>query len=123
MGGTTMGRWVWITLAALALPAGAAETKRPPNIVIIFADDLGYADLGCFGARAASTPNLDRMAREGARFTSFYVAQPVCSSSRVALLTGCYPNRLGIVGALNHTARHGIHDDETTIAEVLKSKK
>src|SRR5689334_20635602 len=101
-------RWVAVKLAALlcltclltALPQSAtAETVRPPNIVIIFTDDQGYGDVGCYGARGFTTPNLDRLARDGVRFTDFYVAQPVCSSSRTALLTGCYPNRLGIVGA------------------------
>ena len=74
--------------------------KNPPNVVLIYADDLGYADLGCFGAKGIATPNLDRMAAEGMRFTDFYVAQAVCSASRAALLTGCYPNRVGILGAL-----------------------
>src|SRR5512145_742809 len=72
---------------------------RPPNFVIIFADDLGYADIGSFGASGYKTPNLDRIAREGARLTDFYVAQAVCSASRAALLTGSYPNRIGIQGA------------------------
>ncbi|HKB39782.1 MAG TPA: sulfatase [Gemmataceae bacterium] len=107
--------------AAWAGPASAAP--RPPNVVIVFTDDQGYGDLGCYGAKDFQTPNLDRLAKEGVRFTDFYVAQPVCSSSRCALLTGCYPNRLGIVGALNPTARHGISDDERTIAQVLKTRK
>ncbi len=102
--------------------AAAAEPSRPPNIVIIFTDDQGYGDVGCYGAKGLTTPNLDRMAREGIRFTDFYVAQPVCSSSRTALLTGCYPNRLGIVGALGPKDRHGIHDDETTLGQLCKSR-
>jgi arylsulfatase A-like enzyme len=89
--------------------------------VVIFADDLGYGDLGCYGGKIA-TPNLDRMAREGRRFTDFYVAQPVCSASRAALLTGCYPNRIGILGALGPAASHGISDKEMTIADVLKTR-
>ena len=88
----------------------ASEDSRPPNIVIIFTDDQGYGDVGCYGAKGFTTPNLDQMARDGIRFTDFYVAQPVCSSSRTALITGCYPNRLGIVGALGPKDRHGIHD-------------
>ena len=72
-----------------------AAVERP-NIVIIYADDLGYGDLGCFGGKNVVTPNLDRLAREGRKFTNFHVAQAVCSASRTALLTGCYPNRLGI---------------------------
>ncbi len=101
---------------------GLQAAQRPPNIVIIYADDLGYADIGSFGAVGYKTPNLDRMAREGIRLTSFYVAQAVCSASRTALLTGCYPNRVGIQGALDHRAQYGINDDEVTIAEVLKPK-
>lgn len=100
----------------------AEENNSPPNIIVIFADDLGYGDLSCYGATGWQTPNLDQLALNGVRFTDFYVAQPVCSASRTALLTGCYPNRLGIHGALGPQARHGIHQDETTIAEVLKQK-
>lgn len=107
---------------ALASQADADQPGRRPNVVIVFADDLGYGDLGCFGARNWQTPHLDRVAREGIRFTSFYTAQPVCSASRAALLTGCYPNRLGIHGALSPGSRHGIHADETTLAEVLKQR-
>src|SRR5262249_59937940 len=86
----------------------AEPIDRPPNIVIIFADDLGYGDLGCYGAKNIRTPNLDRMASEGMRFTDFYVAQAVCSASRTALLTGCYPNRVGILGALGPASKVGI---------------
>lgn len=96
---------------------------RPPNIVLIYCDDLGYADVGCFGAPPGiETPNIDKLAREGIRFTSFRVAQAVCSASRAALLTGCYPNRVGIAGALDHRARIGLNPDETTLAEVLKPR-
>lgn len=108
-------------LAALALlPLRAAE--RLPNVVVIFADDLGYADVGVFGAKGYRTPHLDSLAREGVKFTSFHVAQAVCSASRAALLTGCYPNRIGIHGALSPGATHGIADAETTLAEVLKAR-
>lgn len=100
----------------------AFATERLPNIVIVFTDDQGYGDAGCFGGKGFTTPNLDQLAREGSRFTNFHVAQAVCSASRAGLLTGCYPNRIGIHGALGPSARHGIHDDETTIAEVLKQK-
>jgi arylsulfatase A len=110
------------TLTLFALSAPLAAAPAPPNIVLIFADDLGYADIGPFGATAYKTPNLDRLAREGRRFTSFYVAQPVCSASRAALLTGCYPNRIGIAGALGPKARVGLSSNEVTIAEVLKQK-
>ncbi len=96
--------------------------QQPPNIVIIFTDDQGYADVGVFGAEGFETPNLDRMAAEGTKFTDFYVAQPVCSASRAGLLTGCYPNRIGILGALGPNTKHGIHDDEMTLAEVVKQR-
>jgi arylsulfatase A len=104
----------------------AAVAQRLPNVIIVYADDLGYADIGSFStqqdAARPRTPNLDRMAAEGVRLTNFYAAQAVCSASRMALLTGAYPNRVGIQGALNHTATYGINPDETTIAEVLKSR-
>jgi arylsulfatase A len=93
-----------------------------PNIVIIFTDDQGYADVGCFGAEGFKTPHLDRMAKEGVTFRNFHVAQPVCSASRCALLTGCYPNRLGIHGALGPGTKVGISDGETTLAQLLKSR-
>src|SRR5438128_2799794 len=112
-----------LLLLLLALPpfAFADEPKRPPNFVFVYADDLGYGDLGCYGSKIP-TPNLDRMAKEGMRFTDFYVAQAVCSASRTALLTGCYPNRLGILGALGPNATHGIHDDEMTLGQLLKQR-
>ena len=105
--------------AATCLGQEKAATPRP-NFVIVYADDAGYADIGCFGAKGIQTPNLDRMAKDGRRFTSFCVAQGVCSASRTALLTGCYPNRVGILGALGPRANHGINDSEHTIAQVLK---
>jgi arylsulfatase len=101
---------------------GAGTEGLPPNVVIIFTDDLGYADAGCFGATGFETPNLDRMAREGLRLTQFYTAQPVCSASRAALLTGCYSNRVGIHEALMPNAATGLHPNETTIADLLKNK-
>ncbi len=100
----------------------ADQTGPTPNIVIVYTDDQGYEDVGCFGAPDIRTPNLDRMAAEGMRFTSFCVAQAVCSASRTALLTGCYPNRVGILGALGPRSRIGIHDDELTLAEVAKKR-
>lgn len=86
--------------AILALLALAPAELRP-NIVLIYCDDLGYADIGPFGAKTARTPNLDKLAKRGRSFTNFHVAQPVCSASRAALLTGCYPNRLGFTGPLD----------------------
>ncbi len=102
----------------------SAQTKRQPNVVLIFADDLGYADIGSFASEPLGykTPNLDRMAKEGIRLTNFYVTQAVCSASRAALLTGCYSNRVGIHGALDHRANYGINTAETTLAEVFKSR-
>lgn len=93
-----------------------------PNIVIIFTDDQGYADVGCYGAKGFKTPNLDKLAKNGMKFTSFYVTQAVCSASRAGLLTGCYPNRIGIRGALGPHSKVGIHADEMTVAEMLKTK-
>jgi arylsulfatase A len=113
----------WITLLMLCCPiCFAAQPTRLPNIVIIFTDDQGYADVGCFGAKQFATPNIDRLAAEGIRFTDFHVAQPVCSASRAALLTGCYPNRIGIHGALSPFAKIGIHSNEMTLPELLKQK-
>ena len=111
-----------VVTAVFAASAPLYAADRPPNIVIIFTDDQGYGDVGCFGAQGFETPNLDRLAREGRRFTNFHVAQPVCSASRAALLTGCYPNRIGIHGALGPKAKVGIADGETTIAELLKAR-
>ena len=91
-------------------------------MVLVFCDDLGYADVGCYGAKGYSTPNIDRLAAEGVRFTDFYVAQAVCSASRAALLTGRYPNRVGILGALGPAAKNGIRPEELTLAEVFKSR-
>ncbi len=112
---------ILIGIASQAAICDAAEHERP-NIVLIFADDQGYADLGCYGAEGFETPNIDRLAAEGARFTDFYVAQPVCSASRAALLTGCYSNRVGILGALGPKSRHGINAYELTLAELLQDE-
>jgi arylsulfatase A-like enzyme len=103
-------------------PSDAASVPRPPNVVIVFADDLGYGDLGCYGGTAAATPAIDSLATAGIRFTDFHVAQAVCSASRAALLTGCYPNRIGIAGALGPEARHGLAAEETTLAELLQAR-
>ncbi len=92
----------------------------PPNIIIIFTDDQGYNDVGCYGSPNIKTPHLDRMANEGIKLTSFYAAQAVCSASRAALLTGCYPNRIGIHGAFMPNAKKGLNHKEMTIAELLK---
>lgn len=93
-----------------------------PNIVFIFADDLGYGDLGCFGATAIATPNIDRIANEGIKFTSFLSASPVCSPSRAGLLTGRMPQRMGINSVFFPESLTGMDPEEITIAEILKSK-
>lgn len=95
---------------------------RLPNVIVIFTDDQGYADVGVFGAQGFETPNLDRLARQGVKFTNFHAAQPVCSASRASLLTGCYPSRIGIHGALGPAAKHGLSSNEMTLAELLKQK-
>ena len=110
-----------LSLTAVAMPATSLWAASP-NVVMIYTDDQGYGDIGVQGAKGYTTPNLDRMAAEGMRFTDFYVAAPVCSASRAALLTGCYPARLGINGALGPKSRTGLNPDETTLAEVMQSK-
>ncbi len=101
-------------------PAFADE--QLPNIVVIFIDDLGYADIGPFGETRWPTPNLDRMAAQGRRFTDFVVSSAVCSASRAALLTGCYHLRVGISGALGPDAKQGLNADEMTIAELCRQR-
>lgn len=105
-------------LATAGSVFGAASRK--PNIVMIYADDLGYGDLGCYGHPTIRTPNLDRMAREGMRFTQWYSAAPVCTPSRAALLTGRYPVRSGLTRVLFPQSTGGIPESETTMAEVLR---
>jgi arylsulfatase A-like enzyme len=119
---TAFMRALLLFLLLISGDAFSAPSDNTPNIVLILADDLGYGDLGCFGAKDIRTPNLDKLAAEGTRFTDFYVAQPVCTASRAALLTGCYPNRVGLQGALNHTSRSGIHPDEWLLPEMLKRR-
>lgn len=111
-----------INTIGLAQTSSNAGSVKPPNIVLFFIDDLGYADIGPFGATAYQTPNLDRMAREGRKFTDFIVSSAVCSASRAALMTGCIHERVGIRGALGPQAKIGISDRETTIAELCKQK-
>jgi len=107
--------------AAVVLPYLAAAPGRSPNVVFIYCDDLGYGDLGCYGS-AIPTPRLDRMAAEGMRFTQFYSANPVCSPSRAALLTGRYPTRVNVPRVLVPTDTTGLPTSETTLAQVLKAK-
>ncbi|QEL14181.1 sulfatase family protein [Limnoglobus roseus] len=106
-----------VAIAFGLTPAGAAEAK--PNVVVIFIDDLGYADIGPFGATKQKTPNLDRMAAEGMKLTSFYAA-PVCSVSRAQLMTGCYGVRVSVPGVYSPGGPQGLNPKEITIAERLK---
>ncbi len=114
-----LNRRKFLAGAAVSLVASAAE--RPPNVVFIYADDLGYGDLGCYGG-SNETPNLDRMAREGMRFTQALSANPVCSPSRAALLTGRYPTRVMVPVVLFPTDKGGLPDSEQTMAQLLKTK-
>jgi arylsulfatase A-like enzyme len=95
----------------------AADTK--PNIVFILADELGYGDLACFGGKDVQTPNIDSLARDGLKLTSFYVHQR-CSPSRLAFMTGCYAHRVGTTKVIYPRDRIGIHPDEITTPELLK---
>jgi arylsulfatase A-like enzyme/dienelactone hydrolase len=120
---------VLLRLASFLSAAAAAVTAAPtpgnqdkPNVVFIFCDDLGYADIGCFGAKDIRTPNIDRLAAEGTRFTSFYVAQSVCTASRASLMTGSYANRVSMSGALNHTSTTGLHPSEKLLPQIFKEQ-
>ncbi|TMU54562.1 sulfatase [Flagellimonas algicola] len=103
-------------------PSKEQKEKVPPNVVLIFTDDQGYQDVGVFGSPDIETPNLDKMAAEGLQLTHYYAAQAVCSASRAGILTGCYPNRIGIHNALGPDNTHGINASETTLAEMLKAQ-
>jgi arylsulfatase A len=114
-----------LTAAALAIHGcGSSFTQTSsidkPNVIIIFCDDVGYADVGVFGAKGYKTPHLDRMAAQGVKFTDFYAAAPSCTPSRAALMTGCYPQRVSLPNVIGPSAKVGISSDEKTIAEVLK---
>lgn len=110
-------------LALLCSSYNAVAKSNPlPNIVIIFIDDEGYGDLGCFGATGFKTPNLDRMASQGMKFTNYYSGSPVCSPSRAALLTGCYPFKVGINKVLFPSDTIGINKEDATIPEILRQK-
>lgn len=99
-----------------------SDVGSQPNIILIYLDDMGYGDLSLTGAINYNTPNIDEMAQKGMFFTHYYSPQAVCSASRAGLLTGCYPNRIGLSGALSHKSNIGISEDEETIAEILKKK-
>ncbi|WP_373331174.1 sulfatase family protein [Salmonirosea aquatica] len=99
-----------------------SPADRPPNVVLVYIDDLGFGDLGRTGAVGYTTPNFDDMASKGMFLSQYYTPQAVCTASRAGLLTGCYPNRLGFAGATDHSAKTGINAEEETIAELLKAK-
>jgi arylsulfatase A len=112
-------------LVALSLAACSHDVTPldgPPNIVLLFADDLGYGDLGCYGHPTIRTPNLDGLASEGVRFTSFYAAASSCTPSRAGLLTGRYPLRAGLPNVLGPDAEIGLSSGELTLATVLKGE-
>lgn len=102
--------------------AAADRTSEAPNVVIVFVDDQGYGDLSCYGSETAKTPRIDSLAADGMKFTSFYSAYSVCSASRAALLTGCYPLRVSMPGVIGPNSRVGLHPDEVTIADLLKAE-
>jgi len=116
------GVFTWTAAGTFAEGSSPAKPGTKPNIVIIFNDDMGYADIGKFGAVGYQTPNIDRMADEGAIFRNFHDAQPVCTASRAGLLTGCYPNRIGMHMALGPGSKIGISEKETTLAQLLKKE-
>ncbi|NKB33872.1 MAG: sulfatase-like hydrolase/transferase [Pseudomonadales bacterium] len=111
-----------LVLASFVLVSCSETTPagENPNVIVIFTDDLGYADLSSFGATDYTTPNLDLLGAEGVRFTSFYVSQPVCTASRASLLTGSYSNRIGLHGAIGPRSNVGINSTETTLGELFQ---
>lgn len=112
-----------ISSASILSLVSEVSAVEKPNIVFILADDLGYTDLSCYGAKEIKTPNLDKMASEGVRFTDFYAPAGVCTPSRASLMTGCYPKRVGLhVAVLPPNTHSGLNPSEITIAELLKSK-
>ena len=113
---------VFVGFSSIAFKEKPLVKETQPNIIIVNFDDLGYGDLDITGAIGYQTPNMDKMAKEGMFFSQLYSAQAVCSASRTGLLTGCYPNRIGISGALMPTSKIGISNNELTIAEMLRAK-
>ncbi|MGV3507877.1 MAG: sulfatase [Sphingobacteriaceae bacterium] len=111
-----------LTFSFILSAKGKDKEPSSPNVILFFMDDLGYGDLSSTGALGYNTPNIDRLAIEGTRFTNFMAAQAVCTASRAALITGCYPNRIGLSGALGPSSKTGLNPAEETIAELLKEK-
>lgn len=112
---------IWVLLATV-LPAQTSPTSLPPNIVHILADDIAWDDLGCFGCKDIATPNLDRLAAQGLRMTSFYAPHSTCTPTRAAILTGGYAQRVSLPRVLFPTDRTGLADEELTIAELLQAR-
>jgi len=112
----------YLLLLFFVLSLPAFSQNQPPNIVLVYIDDMGYGDLGITGAVGYQTPNMDQMAREGMFFSQYYSPQAVCTASRAGVMTGSYPNRVGLSGALNHTSKIGLHPDEETIADILHAR-
>ena len=118
-----MIKYYIIPLLLFSILPLTVQAIESPNVILIFTDDQGYNDLGCYGSKTIKTPNIDQMAQEGVRFTDFYVGSSFCSPSRPALLTGCYPGRIGFgPGVLRPDADYGLAEDEFTMAEMFKSK-
>lgn len=121
---TNMTKYLGLFFATLlsAMHSPGLKAQERPNVVIIFMDDMGYGDLESYGGIGYQTPNTNKLASQGMRFTNFYAAQAVCSASRAALLTGCYPNRIGLHGALNSRSTIALNPEEETLAEILKKE-
>lgn len=121
---THRSNWLTVALALVASVALARSTSaadRPPNLVIILVDDMGYGDLGCYGSTLNKTPHCDRLAAEGTRLTSFYAA-PVCTPSRASLMTGCYPTRVSMPNVIGPSSPRGLSADEHTLPALLKGR-
>ena len=113
-------RFILIAQMTLTLFFGCSTRQSKPNVIIIFTDDQGYGDLGCYGAKGFETPNIDKMAKDGIRFTDFYVSQAICSASRASLMTGSYSGRVGVQGAISPWNVNGLDPRIDTIAKLLK---
>ncbi len=114
--------FIYLALVIINLGTLQAQVNKKPNFIIIMADDLGYGDIGTFGATDILTPNIDKLAKEGLKFTSFYSTSPVCSPTRFGLVTGRFPRRQGIDGVFFPESFTGIPQEEVTIAEALKER-
>ena len=114
---------LFLVVLALAGCSPSLQDERPPNVILIFADDMGYTDLSSFGQQGWQTPHLDRLGAEGARFTDFYVPTPACSPSRAALLTGRYPLKAGVREVISPRTLRGLPETERTAAEIFREDR